>query len=315
VTRDEAVADALDAVVPPRAPREERALRGLDGVELDRGVVAPQIAAHPSEEAARALRVDEGADAAAHLLVDLRSRPEDLCRGVVELPGDPVASGIGRPDLLQLLQREIHVALAALGEDELRAVGAHDLLALLAHALGHDDGAGIALHRGHPRAGDACVARGALQHAHPELEIAAGLRALEHVEIDAVLEAARGAVPLHLDVEGGLHVGTDTVELHEGRASDGGGDGGQRASVAGPFGGRHRQRSLAFLLAGGDPARRSHPGTWLIWMPPIASPGGRTRRGAATRSRTWSTPSPSCPWSSPRERAGTTRWPPTWLDI
>src|SRR5215831_2099507 len=126
VTRNETVADALDAVVPPRAPREERALRGLDGVELDRGIVAPQIAAHPGEEAARALRVDEGADAAAHLLVDLRSRAEDVrlhVVGVVELPGDPVASGIGRPDLLQLLQREIHVALAAFGEDEPCAVG------------------------------------------------------------------------------------------------------------------------------------------------------------------------------------------------
>src|SRR5262249_61659281 len=80
-----------------------------------------------------------------------------------------------------------------------------------------------------------------------------GIRACDHVGIDAVLAAARGAVPLHLDVEGGLHVGTDMVELHEGRASDGGGDGGQRSGVAGPFGGRHRLRSLAFLFAGGDP--------------------------------------------------------------
>src|SRR5215468_1671435 len=135
-------------VVSPRARREKRALRGLDGVELDGRVVAPQIAAHPGEEAARALRVDEGADAAAHLLVDLRPRAEDVrlhVVGVVELPGDPVASGIGGPDLLQLLQREIHVALPALGEDEPRPVGAHDLLALLAHALGHDDGARVAL--------------------------------------------------------------------------------------------------------------------------------------------------------------------------
>ena len=64
VPRHEAVADALDAVMAPLAPGEERALGGLHGVEAYRRVLAAEIAAHAGDEAARALRVHEGADLA-----------------------------------------------------------------------------------------------------------------------------------------------------------------------------------------------------------------------------------------------------------
>src|SRR5438552_12844022 len=63
VPRDEAVADPFDAVVAPRAAREQRALRGLDRVDLHVSVLLAQIAADAGEEPARALRVDERADA------------------------------------------------------------------------------------------------------------------------------------------------------------------------------------------------------------------------------------------------------------
>src|ERR1043166_4217530 len=86
----------------------------------------------------------------------------------------PVVVVIAPADLCEPLQREIHVALAARREDERGAVRAHDLLALVAHALGHDDCARIALHRGDERAGDTGVAGGALEHGHAGLEIAAG---------------------------------------------------------------------------------------------------------------------------------------------
>jgi hypothetical protein len=62
VARHEAVADALDAVVAPRARREQRALRGLDGVEAHGARPAAEIAADAREEPPRALRVDERAD-------------------------------------------------------------------------------------------------------------------------------------------------------------------------------------------------------------------------------------------------------------
>src|SRR4030095_12750582 len=141
-----------------------RAFLSLNGVRAPRRVFAGERAAHAGDEAARALRVDEGADPpgrAAHLLPDLgpggqRVRLDIV--GVVELARYPVAPGLGGADLGEAGEREIHVALAPRREHERRAVGAHDLLTLLAHALRHHDGAGIALDRGHPRAGDGRVA-------------------------------------------------------------------------------------------------------------------------------------------------------------
>jgi len=52
-------------------------------------------------------------------------------------------------------------------------------------------------HGSHPGAstGDARIPRRAFEHAHARLEIAARLGALEHVEVDAVLETARA--PYH----------------------------------------------------------------------------------------------------------------------
>ena len=56
------------------------------------------------------------------------------------------------------------------------------------------------------------------------------LRLLEHVQVDAVLEAAGGAVPLDLDVDGRAR-GGDPVELHERRAAHRAGDGRQRGAI------------------------------------------------------------------------------------
>jgi hypothetical protein len=90
--------------------------------------------------------------------------------GVVELAGHPVPGGIAGADLLEATQREIDVALATGGENQVGAVRAHDLLALVAHPLRHDDRAAIALHRRHECAGDAGVAGRALEHAHARPE-------------------------------------------------------------------------------------------------------------------------------------------------
>src|SRR5258708_2699200 len=59
VSRDEAVADAFDTVVPPGALREQRALCGLDGVETHGRVMPAQVPADAGEKPARALRVRE----------------------------------------------------------------------------------------------------------------------------------------------------------------------------------------------------------------------------------------------------------------
>src|SRR6266851_3886407 len=196
-----------------------------------------QEAPHARERAAAALRGDERADDASALLPDLGASGLVMgldVVGVVELARDPVARPVARADLLEAPEREVHVALAAGREDEVGAVGAHDLLALLAHPLGHDDRAAIALDGRDEGAGDPGVAGRALEHAHPRAEIAPRLGAVEHVQIDAVLEAARRAVPLELHVDRRCQAGGHAVERDEWRASDRLGDGPERTTVRVP---------------------------------------------------------------------------------
>src|SRR5262249_25666181 len=182
---NEAVADALDAVRPPGAAREQGALVRLDGIETHGAVALTQVAADAGQRAAAALRRDERADDAARLLPDLgpgRTHVRLDVVGVVELPRHPVAGGIARADLRETLEGQVYVALAAGREDEVGAVRAHDLLSLVAHTLRHDDRAAIPLHGGDERARDARVAGRAFEHAHAGLQVAARLRLLEHVQ-------------------------------------------------------------------------------------------------------------------------------------
>ena len=184
--------------------------------------------------------------------------------GVVELGGHPIAGRIAGADLSQARQREIHVALAARSEHEVGAVGAHDLLALLAHALRHDDRAAVPLDRRHERTGDAGVASRALQHAHAGLEIAARLCPLEHPEVDAILEAATRTVPFDLEVHGGTDAGRHAIELYERRAPHGGGDRRQGVAIRVPQD-RHEDRDCTLVRWGPRdgpqaPRRSSRPG-------------------------------------------------------
>src|SRR5436853_5910494 len=193
VLGNEAVADALDAVRPPLASRQQGALLGLDRVEPHARVLLAQEAADAGERAAAALRGDKGADDSAGLLPDLGpGRPVvrlDVV-GVVELAGYPVAGAVTRADLLQTLEREVHVALAAGREDEVGPVGAHDLLALVAHARGHDDRAAVAFDGSHKLAGYPGIAGRALEHAHGAAQIARGLGAGHAVQVITGVEPA-----------------------------------------------------------------------------------------------------------------------------
>src|SRR5207248_1751204 len=214
---------ALDAVRSPLAPRQQRALFRLDGVQAHTLVTLAQEPTDAGEGAAAALRGDERADHAAGLLPDLGPRRAVVrldVVGVVELPRHPVAGEIARANLGQALERQIDVAFAARREHEVGAVGARDLLALLAHAFRHHHRAAIALHSGHERARDAGVARRALQHAHAGLQLAARLRLLEHVQVDPVLQAAARPVPLELEIDGRPRGADHAIQPHERRASD-----------------------------------------------------------------------------------------------
>ena len=237
VVGDESVADALDAVRPPFPARQERALLGLHGVEAYARIALAQVASDARERPAAALGGDERADDTAALLPDLRAGGAIVgldVVGVVELAGHPVAGRVAGADLLEAAQREIDVALAARREDQVGAVRARDLLALVAHSLGHDDRAPVALDGRDEGAGDPGVSGGALEHAHARAQVAPRLRALEHVQVDAVLEAAGGAVPLELGVDGRRDAGGHAAERDERGAPDGLSDRAERAAVRVP---------------------------------------------------------------------------------
>src|SRR6266508_1922076 len=266
VLRHEAVADPLDTVMSPFPACEEGALRRLHRVELDARIALAQVAADARERATAALRVHEGTDRAFRLLPDFGSGCEevglDIVR-VVELAGHSVPVRVSAANLLEVQEGQVDIALAAGREDQPGAVGAHDLLPLVAHALGHDDRAGVALDGGDPRAGDAGIAGGALEHAHPGAKGAAALRPLEHVQIDAVLEAAGGPVPLDLDVNGRLDVGSDAAEPDQRSVPHGVGDGGKGPGVAAPVG-AHAELSVGGAHSAGNTSLAIRS-TWSCW--------------------------------------------------
>src|SRR5581483_4608397 len=83
-------------------------------------------------------------------------------------------------------------------DHDLGAVGAERRDLLLAHLVGHDEDAAVALDRGCDREADARVAGGRLDDrpARPELPLALG--GLDHRQADAVLDRAAGVQVLEL---------------------------------------------------------------------------------------------------------------------
>ena len=74
--------------------------------------------------------------------------------------------------------------------------------------------------------------------------------------IKTLLIANRGEIAVRIIRAAGARIARrfrgHAIEPDQRRASDGGGDRGEGARVAGPLGGRHRVGSLAFLSVGGD---------------------------------------------------------------
>ena len=95
-------------------------------------------------------------------------------------------------------------ALGAFGEDKLRAVGFHQLAALYAHGLRHDDDDAVAAGGSHGSKADARVAGGRLDDHRAALEQAFLLRVVDHRFGNAILYAAGGVKILELAQHAGL---------------------------------------------------------------------------------------------------------------
>ena len=95
-------------------------------------------------------------------------------------------------------------ALVSGGEHQLRAVGLHDLAALYAHGLRHDDDDPVAPGGGHRGQPDAGVSGGGLDDDRAGLQQPPGLSVVNHGQGDPVLDAARGVEILQLGQNTGL---------------------------------------------------------------------------------------------------------------
>ena len=95
-------------------------------------------------------------------------------------------------------------ALGALAEDQFRTVGLHQLAALHAHGVRHDDDDAVATGGGHRGQADAGVAGGGLNDDGAGLQRAAGLCVVDHGLGDPVLHGAGGVEVFQLYQDLGL---------------------------------------------------------------------------------------------------------------
>ena len=175
---------------------------GLDGDDLDVGVLLLEELARAGQRAAGADAGDKDVDLPVGVLPDLGAGGLIVrlgVRGVDKLAGDEASRRL-RGDLFSLGDGTLH-ALCAVGENELCAVGLHQLAALDAHGLGHDDDDAIAACGGHGCKADAGIAGGRLDDDGVGLQLAACLSVIKNGLGDTILDGACGVEVFELGEE------------------------------------------------------------------------------------------------------------------
>jgi hypothetical protein len=188
---DEAVADALDLMQPGLVAQQGGHILRLDGHQVHVGFMLAEKLAHALQRAAAAHTGHETIDFAADLPPDLVGRVFVVAARVV--------------GVFELLRHEdARIGRGHLGhppdgagdafpigrEDQFRSERADDLLAFLAHALGHDDLHLVALQAADQRDADARVATGRFDDDRVGFQASVAFRPFEHGQGHAVLDRA-----------------------------------------------------------------------------------------------------------------------------
>ena len=166
---------------------------------------------------------DEVVDLAAGLLPDLQRRGL-VVRQIVARIGELVGHEIGVGILGHLFPRQPDRSVGTLGsgrQDHLGAVGTDDLPPLDRHRLAHHDLHGIALDDPHDGQSDACIARRGFDDGLAGGQPPVLLGRLDHLERDAVLDAARGVESLELRINVDVRIRAQPVNPHHRGISDG----------------------------------------------------------------------------------------------
>ena len=221
--RHKARADALDLMRAGVALAQDRRGRRLHGHDLDLRALGLQVLADTRHSAAGADARNKDVHIAVRILPDLRAgrRAVDRRVGRVDKLAGDKAVGDLRGQLVGLRDGPLH-ALRAVREDELRAIGLHDLSALHAHGLRHDNNDAVTSGRGDGRQANAGVAGRGLNDHGVRLERTALLRILDHGQSHAVFHGASRIEVLELCQNAGfeLLLFFNMRQLQKGRFSD-----------------------------------------------------------------------------------------------
>ena len=223
--RVEVLADALDEVRVHvlLAGRVDRAL-GVCADDDHVRLLLLQVAARARDRAAGSDRDHERVDLAARLLPDLGAGR--LVVGLRVALVRVLVGLVGAGDLLGEPVGDRVVALRRLGRDRVRAdhdlgsVGAQERDLLLAHLVGHDEDAVVALDRGGDREADSGVPGRGLDDRPAGLQLPFALGLLDQLDADPVLDRPAGADVLELGEHGRGVVGNDALEPRERRVAD-----------------------------------------------------------------------------------------------
>ena len=200
-------ADALDAMLTGDAGGKDGGGLRLDGDDADGRIFLPEVAAHTGDGTAGADPCHKGIHLPIGILPDLRGGGGVVGLGVGlidKLAGDEAVRDLAR-EFIRFGDGAFH-ALGAGGEDQLRAIGFHQLAALHAHGLRHDDDDTIAPGGGHRGQADAGIAVGGLDEDGLGGKEALLLGILYHGEGNAVLDGTGGIEVFQLGQKAGLEV-------------------------------------------------------------------------------------------------------------
>ena len=224
----EVLADALDEVGPPGAAGVHRALRvGPDHLDPPVGRLL-QVAARAADRAAGADARHEVRDPPVGLRPQLGPGLQVVRLGVVH-----VGVLVGLPAAVDLARQPVGDAVVGVGvvgldrrraHHHLRAVGPQHVALVLAHLVGADEHALVALALGDHREPHAGVARRRLDDGAAGLQLARRLRGLDHAQRDPVLHAGARVEVLELGQHGGLDPCGDRPEPHQRGVADEVGD-------------------------------------------------------------------------------------------
>ena len=217
--RPEVFADTLDEVGPTRTARIHRAFRvRADDAHPAVGHLL-QIPARTGDGAAGTHPGDEMGHLAVGVIPDLGAR-----RLVVADRTHRVGVLIGFPRAVDLLDETVGHAVVAVrvvgrhrrrAHHDLSAVGAQHILLVLADLVRAHEDAFVATRLGDQRQADTGVAGGRFDDRAAGLQLAAGLRGVDHLRRDAVFGAATRVEVLDLGDDLARALGHDRVQLNQ----------------------------------------------------------------------------------------------------